>query len=152
MSPTSTNGGQAWCDGACEPNPGGTGGWGFVIDLPEGGEVSGYGLMKARPDLSNNVLEYAAVGACIKRWLDLGRMSTLHIHTDSKLVVEQMLGRWKVNSGAYIPVYERLKNELLPRCPFIVTWCWVPRERNTRADKLSKRALIEAGITPTVRR
>jgi len=138
---------MAWCDGACEPvNPGGTGGWGFYIEPPEGGEaVIGYGMMKARPDMTNNVAEFAAAGACVRKWFDLGRTETLHIHTDSKLVVEIMLGRWRAKGGAYLRVYERLQNELLPKVPFVVTWCWVPRERNAKADELSRRALLESG-------
>lgn len=146
--PTQVKGAQAWCDGACAPvNPGGTGGWGFIIELPEGGEITGYGSMKARPDMTNNVSEFCAVGAAIRRWKDLkrGPDQTLHIHTDSNLVVNIMLGRWKAKEGAYLPVYERLK-VLVSDIDFIVTYTWIPRERNQRADALSRKALQELGI------
>lgn len=137
---------KAWCDGACAPtNPGGTGGWGYVIRDGNNLELSDYGIIRPFPELSNNFAEYCAVGACIKRWMEEGRKETLHIHTDSKLVVEQMNGRWKVREGAYVRVHQRLI-ELRKQVPFIVTFTWIPRDKNEEADRLSKKGLIEAGI------
>jgi ribonuclease HI len=147
------NAANAWCDGAVEPrNPGGTGGWGFLIEPPEGGEpIVGYGTMMPYPELSNNVMEYCAVGLCIHHWNELNRTESLHIRTDSKLVVEQLNGNWQAKKGAYLPFYARLK-VLLTEVPFSVTFEWIPREENTRADELSKKGLAELGITPKVYR
>jgi len=136
----------AWCDGACEPNnPGGTGGWGFVIKAK--GEIiaSSYGVMDARPDMTNNVAEYAAVGAAVKAYQAMGRPGPLLVKTDSKLVVEQMKGNWRARKGAYIRVRIKLL-ELLETCEFEVNWSWVGRNENQEADALSVKGLEELGI------
>ena len=139
----------AYFDGACEPkNPGGTGGWGFVIFDSEGTELaSNCGAMRARPEMTNNVAEYAAAGAAIKAYKEMSRPGPLLLHGDSKLVVMQMTGKWQVRQGAYVPVYERLV-DLVRSCSFEIFWEWVPREQNSIADRLSKKALRHHGIIP----
>ena len=56
-----------------------------------------------------------------------------------KLVVEQMSGRWKVKHPAMQPL-AREAAELL-REVGQVTFRWVPRERNRRADALANQAM-----------
>lgn len=143
----------AYVDGACEPrNPGGTGGWGFVIRDAAGVLLKeGYGRLNARPDMTNNVAEYCAAGAAVKAYKELGRSGPLLVRGDSQLVVKQMSGEWRVKQGAYVEIYHRLQR-LLTTCDFKVHWEWVPREQNTYADDLSKRALAEIGIRPVERR
>jgi ribonuclease HI len=134
-------------DGACEPrNPGGNGGWGFVIQTTDGIEVSsGCGFMPARPDMTNNVAEYTAALMAIHRWLEHTTTDVLIMRGDSKLVVEQMAGRWQVNSGAYVPVYRELR-ALVDLHQLHVEWEWIPRAQNTRADLLSHTELKARGI------
>jgi probable phosphoglycerate mutase len=60
---------------------------------------------------------------------------------DSKLVVEQMSGRWKIKHPSMIPLALEAK-QLLP--PAQVTYEWVPRERNKHADRLANEALDAA--------
>jgi ribonuclease HI len=137
----------AYFDGAVEPvNPGGTGGWGFVLRSRDGKLLrEGHGVLKARPTMTNNFAEYVAAGMAVKTYQETGRSGPLLLRGDSKLVVEQMSGRWRVRSGCYVPVYERLQ-ALLGRCPFEVRWEWVPRHKNAEADGLSKRGLIDVGV------
>lgn len=138
----------AYFDGACEPrNPGGYGGWGFALFEAEGRLLKdGFGVMAARTDMTCNVAEYAAAGAAVKAYRDLGRPGPLLIMGDSQLVVRQMNREWSVRHGAYVPVYQRLV-QLLETCNFQITWKWIPRRENTIADELSTRGLRKIGIT-----
>lgn len=142
---------HAYFDGACEPvNPGGWGGWGFAIFDHRGDKLADdYGVMRPRPGISNNVAEYASAGAAVKRYRDLGRRGPLLLMGDSQLVVMQMRGIWRTReSKLYYPVYERLA-ALLRTCKFTIHWHWIPRDRNSIADELSKRGLAENGVEPT---
>ena len=56
---------------------------------------------------------------------------------DSKLVVEQMSGRWKIKH----PDMRPLAMEANRLAPFGTTYTWVPREQNTHADRLANEAL-----------
>jgi ribonuclease HI len=136
----------AYCDGACEPvNPGGTGGWGFIIKDEAGNLLtSGYGALEAGPEMTNNVAEYMSGAMCVKAYRQLGRPGPLLIRGDSKLMVMQMRGEWKVKAGAYVKVYRKLK-DLVAACTFQIQWEWVPREQNGEADELSKKGILEVG-------
>lgn len=144
---------HAFFDGAVEPvNPGGTGGWGFVIYDASGSKlIDNCGVMRARPSMTNNVAEYAAAGAAIKAYKDTGRPGPFTLFGDSKLVVEQMKGNWQVRQGAYIEVRNRLV-ALIETCSFEIHWQWVPRDQNSVADDLSKQGLAKLGIQPRRRR
>ncbi|HWB81427.1 MAG TPA: reverse transcriptase-like protein, partial [Nannocystaceae bacterium] len=97
-------------DGACEPyNPGGWGGWGFAIWDPSATEIaSGYGVLEKGRGMTNNVAEYTAALECVRRWIALAIAGPIVVRGDSKLVIEQMSGRWKVKAGAYVAVYREL--------------------------------------------
>ena len=64
---------------------------------------------------------------------------------DSKLVVEQMSGRWKVKHPSMRP----LAVEASRLAPFGTTYTWVPREQNKHADRLANEALdgLRHGVT-----
>lgn len=139
-------------DGACEPvNPGGFGGWGFVI-VSEAGEelVARAGLLPRGPSMTNNVAEYTGALECVRAWIELARAESLLVRGDSKLVIEQMSRRWQVKGGAYVPVYRELR-ALVDAHGLAVTWQWIPRDENARADELSKLELEKRGI-PIARR
>ncbi len=140
-------------DGACEPvNPGGTGGWGFVIrDFTGAILKEGHGRIAAGPTTTNNVAEYVAAGMAVRAYKELNRPGPLLLRGDSKLVVMQMRGEWQARQGAYIKVLEKVRT-VVASCSFEIRWEWVPREQNKRADALSKLALEEVGITPAVRK
>ena len=137
----------AYFDGACEPrNPGGTGAWGFIIYAEDGTEItSGYGTMRARPTMTNNVAEYAAAGAALKAYQGAGIADDLVLRGDSMLVVMQMSGEWAARRGAYLPVRQRLL-DLVAECTFGIAWEWVRRDKNSVADALSVKGLVELGI------
>jgi ribonuclease HI len=142
-------------DGACEPvNPGGTASWGAVAY--RGRRTSrlweGYGVYEPETPgaTSNNVAEYRGFLAVLNwlsgNWEEWGEPAT--ICGDSKLVVEQMLGRWRIKDGLYLPHAEEARSLLgmFSQKPAIQ---WVPRDQNGEADRLSKLALEEIGVRST---
>ncbi|KQX75359.1 bifunctional RNase H/acid phosphatase [Aeromicrobium sp. Root472D3] len=86
---------------------------------------------------TNNVAEYAGLIAGLELYLEHADGAELEVRMDSKLVVEQMAGRWKVKHPSMIPLAERARR-LAPRG---TTWTWVPREQNKAADALANAAL-----------
>jgi len=136
----------AYFDGACEPiNPGGTASYGAVIyeddeKVWECSEIYGTGKL-----MSNNVAEYAALIAVLEWFIehDLCALEII-VRGDSKLVIEQMFGSWKIKSGLYTELAHKAR-ELLTKFAKIQGE-WIPRDRNEVADRLSKEALKRAGV------
>lgn len=87
---------------------------------------------------SNNVAEYRGAIAGLRAVHDLDPHAHVEVRLDSKLVVEQMSGRWKIKH----PDMQQLAmeaNKILPRDQ--VTYTWVPRAENAAADALVNEAL-----------
>jgi ribonuclease HI len=143
---------EGWFDGCCEPrNPGGHAAWGAVL-LRDGAKIwEAGGYCGCDPTMSNNVAEYSGACALLEeaiRRQEEARGSVL-IRGDSKLVVEQLRGRWRVRGGRYVPYYHRAA-ELLKKLDEItqrnVGFQWVPREENEICDVLSKAELKKRGV------
>ncbi len=141
----------AQVDGACEPiNPGGTGSYGLVIyrgdcQIYRGGNIIGSG-----ENISNNVAEYAGLLALLE-WCIVSQVKEpVWVFSDSKLLIEQMNGRWKAKHGRYFPLYQKA-NAVIDEHGLrsLLRYQWIPRQENTEADGLSKEALMRAGLTPT---
>ena len=132
-------------DGLCQPvNPGGIACYAFLIRRDGKIVHSEYGLA-AKPysnDSTNNVAEYTALIKALE-WLSRNEpRESIRIRSDSKLVVSQINGEYKVKSKRIIPLYRQamsLKNSF----PSIEI-AWVPREENREADALTNRAYREA--------
>jgi ribonuclease HI len=86
---------------------------------------------------TNNVAEYRGLIAGLEMARELDPTAVLEVRMDSKLVIEQMAGRWKVKHADM----KTLALEAARIRPAIVTWTWVPRELNKAADALVNRAL-----------
>jgi len=133
---------EAWFDGACEPiNPGGTASWGCIIRWSDGRLAHrAKGTVGKGWQMSNNVAEYAGVIAILE-WLDTQKIALeaeVRIYGDSQLVVNQLMGQWRVKKGLYVPYY-RKAIELLKTRPN-VELIWIPREDNMECDELSRQA------------
>jgi ribonuclease HI len=145
---------NCWFDGCCEPrNPGGHLGYGAVIFEGEDRLWSHSGYITASPNNSNNVAEYRAFLSILERLNEDQYYSrAIHVRGDSKLVINQMFGSWRMKGGFYIPVAHEAQR-LLERFDNI-TAEWIPREENSIADELSKRELklknVEFRIQPEV--
>lgn len=130
-------------DGSCGPfNPGGEMGWGFVVKLVKDGEYvslhSESGFEPESEDNSNNVAEYMALHDSLI-WLIKNGHNTKRVFFagDSKLVINQMEGWWRIKAGLYKEtaiVVKSLLKEWFKDCYFQ----WIPRSLNEEADELSK--------------
>jgi probable phosphoglycerate mutase len=123
------------CDGGARGNPG-PAGIGATIRSSRGkvlAEVS-----EAIGATTNNVAEYTAVLRALDRAAELGA-TEVAIRTDSKLLVEQLNGNYRVKN----PTLQRLHAEVRSRARAFtsVTFEHVPRERNRRADALVNLAI-----------
>jgi ribonuclease HI len=140
-------------DGACEPvNPGGHMGWGIAVMVDGAVVETQSGYQAPSPTTSNNVAEYLGACMALRRALEATRTPApreIMIRGDSKLVIEQLNGRWKVRNGLYVPHYEQAKALLceLQLVPGLeVTLAWLPGAENVHADKASRAELEKRGI------
>lgn len=122
-------------DGGSRGNPG-VAGYGAVV-LGPGREVlaeRAEGIGHA----TNNVAEYRGLIAGLEAAAELGA-TEVAARLDSKLVVEQMSGRWKVKHPDMIPLAAKART-LAARFDK-VTYTWIPREQNSHADRLANAAM-----------
>lgn len=129
-------------DGLTEPtNPGGWGCWGWVALDAAGTEIaSAYGCLGRAPTMTNNLAEYEALLQATRWALDQG-LTGITLRGDSQLVVEQTAGRWACRAANLRPLCAELRTRVRALGATIE---WIPREQNTRADSLSRRAYREA--------
>ncbi|MET8602073.1 bifunctional RNase H/acid phosphatase [Streptomyces rubiginosohelvolus] len=127
-------------DGGSRGNPG-PAGYGAVVIDPATGEP----LAEAAEYIgvaTNNVAEYrgliAGLTAAKALFPDAGEALRVHVRMDSKLVVEQMSGRWKIKHPDMKPLAARAA-AILP--PSSVTYEWIPRAQNKHADRLANEAM-----------
>ena len=131
-------------DGGSRGNPG-PAGYGAVVRDASSGQVlterqAGLGVA------TNNVAEYSGLIAGLEAAAELGA-STVDVRMDSKLVVEQMSGRWKIKHAALRELAEQAR-ALVARFER-VGFEWIPRAENAHADRLANEAMdTQAGIAP----
>jgi probable phosphoglycerate mutase len=87
---------------------------------------------------SNNVAEYSGLIAGLEAVRELDPEAQVDVRMDSKLVVEQMSGRWKIKHPDMRTLALRAR-DILP--PQNVTYTWIPRAENGAADALVNDAL-----------
>jgi probable phosphoglycerate mutase len=90
---------------------------------------------------TNNVAEYRGLIAGLTAAREVDPDAAVEARLDSKLLVEQMSGRWKIKHPAMRPLAVQAR-AILP--PEQVTYTWVPRELNKHADRLANEALDAA--------
>jgi probable phosphoglycerate mutase len=86
---------------------------------------------------TNNVAEYRGLIAGLELYAEHAPGAELEVRMDSKLVVEQMSGRWKIKHPDMKPL-AMAANRLAPPG---TTYTWIPREQNTHADRILNAAL-----------
>jgi ribonuclease HI len=123
-------------DGGSRGNPGPAAGGAVVIDPASGEVLAEVGVWVGVA--TNNVAEYSGMLAGVRRALELEPDAHLTIRMDSKLVVEQMMGRWKIKHPAMAELAAEAR-EVLTGTP--VRFEWVPRLQNSRADKCANDAM-----------
>lgn len=126
-------------DGGSRGNPG-PAGYGAVVLSADRSQV----LAERREALgtaTNNVAEYRGLIAGLTAAAEIGAREVL-VRMDSKLVVEQMSGRWKVKHPDMIPLNRQAG--VLARGFDDVTFEWIPRAQNSHADRLANEAMDAA--------
>jgi ribonuclease HI len=130
---------EVYIDGLSEPTNPGIGTFGYVIYRDKEKLKSGHGLVGEK--VTNNVAEYAALIEALRFLKSAGLDEAIVVKSDSRLLVNQMLGKWKTKRGQYLENYLRAK-ELAGQIKSI-NFRWIPREQNEEADILSRIAYYE---------
>ncbi|MFE1176531.1 bifunctional RNase H/acid phosphatase [Streptomyces sp. NPDC058773] len=123
-------------DGGSRGNPG-PAGYGAVVLDPESGEA----LAEAAEFIgtaTNNVAEYRGLVAGLRAALALDPEACIRVRMDSKLVVEQMSGRWQIKHPGMKPLAAEARS-VFPADR--VTYEWIPRAQNKHADRLANEAM-----------
>jgi ribonuclease H / adenosylcobalamin/alpha-ribazole phosphatase len=129
----------AEADGGSRGNPGAAG-YGAVVLSADRATV----LAERKESIgraTNNVAEYRGLIAALDAAADVGA-TEVTVSMDSKLVVEQMSGRWRVKHPDLIPLNRRA-TELAAGFER-VTYAWIPRAKNSHADRLANEAMDAA--------
>jgi ribonuclease HI len=130
-------------DGLCEPvNPGGVATYGFAIyqDMRLLKEDKGLAAQPKSLEASNNVAEYTALIKGLE-WLVENGFSDVEVKGDSKLVISQMKGEYKVKAKRIRPLHEKARRIAAQFQQ--VSFHWIPRKENRHADSLSREAYKE---------
>ena len=123
-------------DGGSRGNPGIAAGGAVVIDGESQQVLATVGVYVGVA--TNNVAEYSGLVAGLRAIAELDPEALVEVRMDSKLVVEQMSGRWKIKS----PDMQKLAIEAREILPYgNVTYTWIPREDNKHADALANEAI-----------
>lgn len=123
-------------DGASRGNPGAAAGGAVVLDPETGQVVARAGVLCGHA--SNNVAEYRGMIEGLEIAASMAPEATIHVRMDSKLVVEQMSGRWKIKHPDMQDLARAARELITSRS---VTFEWVPREQNSLADAAANAAL-----------
>jgi probable phosphoglycerate mutase len=129
-------------DGGSRGNPG-PAGYGAVVSDASTGEVLAE-ISDGLGTATNNVAEYSGLVSGLRAAAQLVPGADVEVRMDSRLVVEQMSGRWQVKDAALRSLADaardassRLGN---------VAYTWIPRARNARADGLANQAMDRAAL------
>lgn len=136
----------AFFDGVCEPcNPGGHGAYGIYIIRDDGCRITSGAYIGFGKDISNNVAEYEGFIRILELILGWKKnKGVVLIYGDSKLVIEQMSGCWRIKQGIYLP-FAYQAQQLVKKFPKIELR-WIPRESNSVCDKLAKDVLRKKNV------
>jgi probable phosphoglycerate mutase len=133
-------------DGGSRGNPGPASYGALIRDADSGEVIAQVGETIGRA--TNNVAEYRGLIAGLELAREHAPDAEVEVRMDSKLVVEQMAGRWKIKHASMKPLAAQAQN----LAPAGTVWTWVPRDQNAAADALANAALDdeEAGGTGKV--
>lgn len=125
---------EGYFDGASRGNPGKAGAGALLIN--EEGKVV-WEASRFLGDKTNNEAEYMALIMLLKAAKDHG-VSSLRVFGDSKLGVSQISRQWKIN----LPHLRLLAREAWDLAEGMdISYNWIPREENKRADMLSNEGI-----------
>lgn len=123
---------QIYVDGASSGNPGDSGA-GILISDGNGAEI--YRGSDYLGKMTNNMAEYEAMLRGLQKAFELGAQEVV-VYTDSLLVANQVLGKYKINNDILREYVMRVKKIISNFDHFAIQY--IPREQNRIADKLAK--------------
>ena len=123
-------------DGGSRGNPGLSGAGAVVIDAASGNILRE--ISEAVGIATNNVAEYSAVIFALEAAFEIDPAAEIVVRMDSKLVVEQMSGRWKIKHPDMLALGARVQQLISGKK---VEFVWIPREQNVLADALANKAM-----------
>ena len=126
---------KAWFDGATQGSNPGVRGIGGLLLGPSGERIE---IAEEIGMGTNNEAEYMALMAVLDAAIEVGAQH-LEVFGDSQLVINQVNGAWFIKAKELLPLSKtviELKAQIAQ-----VTLRWIPREENSEADALSKKAL-----------
>jgi probable phosphoglycerate mutase len=128
----------AYIDGGARGNPG-PAGFGVRIELPNGELIEE--LSESIGVATNNVAEYRGLLAALE-WARASGCRAIHVRSDSLLLVQQMLGNYKVKNAGLQPLHAKARR--LAGDIGRVTFEHVGRSSNANADRLANAAMDAA--------
>ena len=131
----------AYIDGGARGNPG-PAGYGVRLEQPDGTLIDEF--CESIGVATNNVAEYRGLLAALE-WARTHGSPAVHVRSDSLLLVQQMLGRFKVKHPGLQPLHAKAR--LLAHDLGRVTFEHVRRESNVHADRLANAAMDAAART-----
>jgi len=123
-------------DGGSRGNPGLSGAGAVVIDAASGNILRE--ISEAVGIATNNVAEYSAVIFALEAAFEIEPAADIVVRMDSKLVVEQMSGRWKIKHPDMLSLGAKVQQLISGKN---VEFVWIPREQNVLADALANKAM-----------
>lgn len=123
-------------DGGSRGNPGPAGSGAVLIDAQTGSVLAEIAMFIGVA--TNNVAEYRAVLAAVDVANEIAPDAELLVRMDSKLVVEQMTGRWKVKNEGMQDLFQSMQQSIGTRK---ISFEWIPRDQNGKADALANEAM-----------
>ncbi len=132
-------------DGGSRGNPG-PAAYGAVVF--EDGKVLAE-LFESIGVASNNVAEYNGLIAGLRKAHEIDPQANIQVMMDSKLVVEQMTGRWQIKHPDMREL-AKIARDIHPMN--LITFAWIPREENSHADRLANKALDGASSATLIRK
>jgi len=123
-------------DGGSRGNPGPAAYGTVVSDARDGSVLVEIGEFIGHD--TNNVAEYRGLIAGLHFLREHDPAGAVEVRLDSKLVVEQMSGRWKIKKDTMRALALQARDAYSPGS---VTYVWVPRHENKSADALVNECL-----------
>ena len=123
-------------DGGSRGNPGISGAGAVLLDA-----ISGKILKEISESVgiaTNNVAEYTALLLGLQAAFEMDPKASVLVRMDSKLVVEQMSGSWKIKHPDMMALGEKVQKLIAGKD---VEFTWIPREQNSLADALANKAM-----------
>lgn len=123
-------------DGGSRGNPGISGAGAVLIDASSGSVLKE--ISESVGIATNNVAEYTALFLGLEAAFELDPEASVLVRMDSKLVVEQMSGRWKIKHPDMMTLGAKVQKLIAGKD---VEFTWIPREQNGLADALANKAM-----------